>query len=94
VDVESVLDGKAGDYFLLDVRTPQEFDAGHIPEAVNVPVDALRTRLGELPRDREIAVYCQVGRRGYLATRMLRQAGLKAVNGGGGYTAYQLLRAG
>ena len=94
MDGESVLDGKAGDYFLLDVRTPPEFDTGHIAEAVNAPVDALRVRLGELPRDREIAVYCQVGRRGYLATRMLRQAGLKAVNVGGGYKAYQLLRAG
>jgi len=90
VDVESVVDGKAGDYILLDVRTPQEFDAGHIPEAVNVPVDALRTRLGELPRDREIAVYCQVGRRGYLATRILRQAGFQATNVGGGYKTYRL----
>ena len=61
--------------FLVDVRTPQEFAPGHIPGAVNIPVDDLRSRLAELPRDREIAVYCQVGQRGYLATRILLQAG-------------------
>ena len=65
--------------FLLDVRTPQEFAAGHIPGAVNIPVDDLRSRLDELPRDREIAAYCQVGQRGYLATRILLQAGFSAV---------------
>jgi NADPH-dependent 2,4-dienoyl-CoA reductase/sulfur reductase-like enzyme/rhodanese-related sulfurtransferase len=90
VDAESVV----GDYFLLDVRTPQEFDAGHIPGAVNVPVDELRARLGEIPRDREIAAYCQVGQRGYLATRILRQAGFRAANVGGGYKTYRLHRAG
>ena len=60
---------------LLDVRTPQEFAQGHIPGAVNVPVDELRGRLNEVPRDRDIAAYCQVGQRGYLATRILKQAG-------------------
>jgi NADPH-dependent 2,4-dienoyl-CoA reductase/sulfur reductase-like enzyme/rhodanese-related sulfurtransferase len=77
---------------LLDVRTPTEFAAGHIPGAVNIPVDDLRSRLNELPRDRPIAVYCQVGQRGYLATRILLQAGFKAANIGGGYKAYGLLQ--
>ncbi len=79
---------------LLDVRTANEFAQGHIPEAVNVPVDELRARLNEVPRDREIAVYCQVGQRGYLATRILKQAGFDATNLGGGYTTYKLLRHG
>ena len=92
VDVEAVLAAPAGERpFLVDVRTPQEFAAGHIPGAVNIPVDDLRSRLGELPRDREIAAYCQVGQRGYLATRILRQAGFQAANVGGGYKTYQLL---
>jgi NADPH-dependent 2,4-dienoyl-CoA reductase/sulfur reductase-like enzyme/rhodanese-related sulfurtransferase len=91
VDVEAVLAAPAGERpFLVDVRTPQEFESGHIPGAVNIPVDDLRSRLGELPRDREIASYCQVGQRGYLATRILLQAGFKAVNIGGGYKTYQL----
>ncbi len=90
-DLESVLAAPPADRaLLLDVRTPQEFAAGHIPGAVNVPVDELRSRLGELPRNREIAAYCQVGQRGYLATRILRQAGYAAVNVGGGYKTYRL----
>jgi NADPH-dependent 2,4-dienoyl-CoA reductase/sulfur reductase-like enzyme/rhodanese-related sulfurtransferase len=91
VDVEQIM-GLPGSErpFLLDVRTPLEYVSGHIPGAVNVPVDELRARAHELPRDREIAAYCQVGQRGYLATRILRQAGLQASNVGGGYKTYQL----
>jgi NADPH-dependent 2,4-dienoyl-CoA reductase/sulfur reductase-like enzyme/rhodanese-related sulfurtransferase len=91
VDVEAVLAAPTDKHpFVVDVRTPQGFAAGHLPEAVNIPVDELRSRLGELPHDREIAAYCQVGQRGYLATRILRQAGLDAVNVGGGYKTYRL----
>jgi NADPH-dependent 2,4-dienoyl-CoA reductase/sulfur reductase-like enzyme/rhodanese-related sulfurtransferase len=75
---------------VLDVRTPSEFAAGAMPGAVNVPLDELRQRLEELPRDRRIAVYCQVGQRGYLATRILRQAGFQAANVGGGMKTYRL----
>jgi NADPH-dependent 2,4-dienoyl-CoA reductase/sulfur reductase-like enzyme/rhodanese-related sulfurtransferase len=75
---------------LLDVRTPQEFSAGHLPGAVNVPVDELRSRLNEIPRDRPIAAYCQVGQRGYLATRILLQNGFVAANLSGGYKTYKL----
>ena len=90
-DVES-LDAARGDDrpFLLDVRTPEEFAAGHVPGAVNIPVDDLRRRLDELPRDREILAYCQVGQRGYLATRVLLQSGFKASNLAGGYKTYLL----
>ena len=80
--------------YLLDVRTPQEFSAGNIPGAVNIPVDDLRNRLAEIPRNREIAVYCQVGQRGYLATRILRQSGFEASNIGGGYKTYKLFQPG
>jgi NADPH-dependent 2,4-dienoyl-CoA reductase/sulfur reductase-like enzyme/rhodanese-related sulfurtransferase len=93
VDVEAVLATPSSKRpFVVDVRTPQEFAAGHVPQAVNIPVDELRSRTSELPSDREIAVYCQVGQRGYLATRILRQAGYSAVNVGGGYKTYQLFR--
>jgi rhodanese-related sulfurtransferase len=76
--------------FVLDVRTAKEFSAGHLPEAINIDIDELRSRLGEIPRDREIAAYCQVGQRGYLATRILRQKGFPASNIGGGYKTYRL----
>ncbi len=91
VDVESVMATPTADRpFLLDVRTPQDFAFGHIPGSVNIPVDDLRSRLSELPHDRLIAAYCQVGQRGYLATRILLQGGFYAVNVGGGYKTYRL----
>jgi len=91
VDVEAVLAAPVTERpFLLDVRAPQEFSSGHIPGAVNIPVDDLRSRLGELPHDRKIAAYCQVGQRGYLATRILQQKGFSASNIGGGYKTYRL----
>jgi NADPH-dependent 2,4-dienoyl-CoA reductase/sulfur reductase-like enzyme/rhodanese-related sulfurtransferase len=93
VDVETVLAAPvAVQPFLLDVRTPQEFASGHIPGAVNIPVDDLRSRLDELPRDQTVATYCQVGQRGYLATRILLHRGFSAVNVGGGFTTFSLIQ--
>lgn len=93
LDVEAVLAAPAGEKpFLLDVRTPQEFSSGHIPGAVNIPVDDLRARLSELPQGRKIAAYCQVGQRGYLATRILLQSGFTAANIGGGYKTFKLFQ--
>jgi NADPH-dependent 2,4-dienoyl-CoA reductase/sulfur reductase-like enzyme/rhodanese-related sulfurtransferase len=75
---------------LLDVRTAEEFAAGHIPDSTNISVDDLRSRLDQLPKDRQIVAYCQVGQRGYLATRILNQSGFDAVNLSGGYKTYTL----
>ena len=80
--------------FLVDVRTVEEFAKGNIPGAVNIPLDEMRSRLGDFPRDREIAVYCQVGQRGYFATRILQQKGFKVANIGGGYSTFKLLYPG
>ena len=93
VDVESILAAVPDQRpMFLDVRTAQEFSAGHLPGAVNIPVDELRSRMHELTRDRNIAAYCQVGQRGYLATRILLQAGFSAANIGGGYKTYKLFQ--
>ena len=73
---------------LVDVRDPDEFAAGHIDGAVNVPLGELRRRAGELPRDREIWVYCGVGQRSYYALRFLRQNGFQVRNLSGGYQTY------
>ena len=92
VNVEEVMAARPDERpFLLDVRMPQEFAEGHIPGAASVPVDELRSRLRELPPDRTIATYCQVGQRGYLATRILLQAGFSAANIGGGSKTYRLI---
>jgi NADPH-dependent 2,4-dienoyl-CoA reductase/sulfur reductase-like enzyme/rhodanese-related sulfurtransferase len=78
--------------FLLDVRQPSEFDAGSIPGSVNIPLGLLRSRLGELPTDREIWINCGVGQRAYYACRILSQHGLQARNLSGGYSTYRVLR--
>ena len=58
--------------------------------AQNIPIDELRERLDEIARSRKIIAFCQVGMRGYLATRILRQKGFDAVNLSGGYKTYEL----
>ena len=73
---------------LLDVREPGEFAAGSIDGAVNIPLPELRGRMNELPRNREIVVFCQVGQRGYYATRALLQKGFHASNLAGGYRTW------
>jgi NADPH-dependent 2,4-dienoyl-CoA reductase/sulfur reductase-like enzyme/rhodanese-related sulfurtransferase len=93
-NMATALDGPPDDRtLLLDVRTPKEHAEGHLPGAVNIPVDDLRGRLGELPRDRRILAYCQVGMRGYIATRILLQKGFDVANLGGGYKTSMLLRS-
>lgn len=78
---------------LVDVRDPDEFGGGHLPGAVNFPLNELRARLGELPRDRELWLYCRVGQRGYYATRLLRQHGFRAKNLPGGFLTHQFIEA-
>ncbi len=70
--------------FLLDVRMPQELVMESVPGAVNIPIPQLRSRLGELPKDREIHVICRSAQRAYYATRILLQNGFKAKNISGG----------
>lgn len=74
--------------FLLDVRTPLEFGKGSIPGAVNIPLDELRPRLAEIPAEKEIIIYCQIGLRAYIAARILTQRGYRAVNLSGGYNIW------
>lgn len=76
------------EYFILDVRTPIEFEAGHLDGAVNIPVDVLRSRIKDIPKDKKILVYCKVGLRGYIACRILIQNGYEAYNLSGGYDIY------
>ena len=70
--------------FLLDVREPVELVVESVPGAVNIPMGQLRSRLDELPRDREILVICRSAQRAYYATRILLQNRFKAKNISGG----------
>jgi NADPH-dependent 2,4-dienoyl-CoA reductase/sulfur reductase-like enzyme/rhodanese-related sulfurtransferase len=73
-----------GDGFLLDVRNPPELAVESVPNALNIPLPQLRTRLNELPRDREIQVICRSAGRAYFATRILLQNGFKVRTISGG----------
>lgn len=77
------------DTVFLDVRTQEEYAQGHIPGAVNIPVDELRERLGELDPARRLYVNCFSGLRSYLACRILMQNGFDCRNLSGGYRFYE-----
>lgn len=78
----------SADALLVDVREPFEFAADHLDGALNIPLGELRDRLGELPRDRGLMVYCAIGERAYAAVRILVQHGFRACNLSGGYVTY------
>jgi NADPH-dependent 2,4-dienoyl-CoA reductase/sulfur reductase-like enzyme/rhodanese-related sulfurtransferase len=72
---------------LVDVRSPEEFMLGTLPGAINIPVDQIRERVGEL-ENRDIVVTCQVGQRGHVATLLLNELGFHAKNLDGGYRTW------
>ena len=74
---------------ILDVRQPNEWDAGHIPNALNIPLPELRARLAELPKDKEIVAYCHSGQRSYYACRILTQNGFRCRNLTGAWVTWK-----
>lgn len=87
-------DTEKEDKFYLDVRTLEEFELGSIPGAVNIPLDELRQRINEIPNNKIIYVFCAVGLRGYLASRILMQSDFKDVrNLSGGLKTYKAATA-
>ncbi len=82
---------KAG--VIVDVRDPSDFAAAHIPNAICIPLRELRSRMNELPKDKPIFAYCQVGFRSYLAARALAQHGYDARNLSGGFKTFLAWRA-
>jgi len=72
------LDGRK--FLLLDVRRPDERAKGFLPGSIHIPLDQVRARMNELPRDREIIVHCQSGQRSYFACRILTQHGFRSRN--------------
>jgi phage shock protein E len=79
---------------IIDVRTAQEYDSGHIDGALNIPYDVIEARIAEVTtdKDREIVVYCGSGRRSGIALKTLTQMGYKQVVNEGGYEAYRKRR--
>ncbi|MBP9854198.1 MAG: FAD-dependent oxidoreductase [Candidatus Omnitrophica bacterium] len=91
--VNDVINLKANQV-ILDVRSPQEAQAGMISGAVNIPLDDLREQLSMLSKNKEYMSYCQVGLRGYLACRILTQNGFKCRNLSGGYETFKASQEG
>jgi rhodanese-related sulfurtransferase len=77
---------------LIDVREPHESDNGFIEGSINIPLGDIRDCLEELPKDKPIYLSCQVGLRGYLATRILKGNGFKAINLDGGWKTYSVVK--
>jgi rhodanese-related sulfurtransferase len=79
------------DDLLIDVRSPSEFANGTIPHAINIPIDELRGRMAEIPKDKNTFIFCQIGLRGYLAQRILVQNGYENIrNISGGYALWKV----
>ena len=83
-----------GSVTLLDARTPAEYQGGHVEGFINLPLDELRDRLEELPREKPVYVMCQSGLRSYLACRILAQKGFDCSNFTGGYRFYRQVAQG
>lgn len=78
VSQQALLDRVAADdrdLVVLDVRAPEEFAAGHVPGAVNIPYDQVAARLAEVPKDKDLVLYCRSGRRVAIAAEVLAQNG-------------------
>ena len=80
--------GRLDDAFFLDVREPVEWDAGHIEQAVHIPMSQLNARIAEIPKDQEIVAVCRSGNRSQAVTDALNRAGYTAHNLEGGMHAW------
>ena len=74
-------------WIVVDVRSKDEFEKGHIPNSINISIDEIRDRINAVPKEK-ILVTCQVGQRGHAATRLLREMGYNAINLDGGYMTW------
>jgi len=88
LDVVSAAERIGDGVYVLDVRQPEEFAAGHVERAVLVPLGELPARLGEVPADRQVVVVCRSGNRSGQATDYLVRAGVDAWNMEGGMLAW------
>ena len=89
IDWEKALEMNKNGAIFVDVRNPPELNEGYAPNAVNVPLGELKDRLGELPKDKDLLIYCRSGRRSEAATRFLMNQGYDRVyNVLGGYLAF------
>lgn len=80
IDLQKIIDEGA---FLVDVRTPSEFDSGHVKGSVNIPLDTIRGKLAKFKNKKNIIVFCKSGGRSMMAKQLLDQNGIENVINGG-----------
>jgi rhodanese-related sulfurtransferase len=78
-DIKKLIDAKGNDYVLVDVRDEAEFKEGHIPTAINIPVETFASRSEILPKEKKIIVYCNTGGRSYNAYRKLMKLAYSSI---------------
>jgi rhodanese-related sulfurtransferase len=88
-EYQSIFREKNTAHVLLDVRTPEEFNGGHIADSTNISVETLAERLSEVPADQPIVVYCRSGNRSAQAADILKNAGYRQVYDLGGIIDWQ-----
>lgn len=88
IDIETFAARHADGAYVIDVREPMEYLAGHVPGAELVPMSRITSYLDRLPRDREVFVICQSGNRSLSMTSLLERMGIQAVNVEGGTSAW------
>ena len=89
IDVHEARRRQAAGALLIDVRQPEEWNAGHAPNATLIPLGSLSARLADIPRDREVLLICRSGNRSGTAQRQLLQLGYEQVfNVSGGMNAW------
>lgn len=89
IDWDKAIEMSAAGAVFVDVRNPPELNDGYVSNAVNIPLPELKQRVSELPKDKDLLIYCRSGRRSEAATRILMEQGYDRVyNVLGGYLAY------
>ena len=88
IDIAELARRRAAGALVLDVRQPDEYEAGHVPGARLIPLNEVPTRMGEVPADGTVYVICQTGGRSARATEFLRAQGIDARNVAGGTKAW------
>lgn len=88
-ELKKLIAEKNEDYLLIDVRTGKEYNTGHIPTAINIPHTEIEKHINEIPEDKLIIVYCQVGGRASVAASKLKDLGYSEVINFGGINSYK-----
>ncbi|MBU1588428.1 MAG: rhodanese-like domain-containing protein [Actinobacteria bacterium] len=88
IPVDEAIERSAAGTVLIDVREQDEWDAGHAPDALLVPLSELQSRVDEIPTDQPVLIICHSGGRSLRATSFLRAEGVDAINVVGGMTAW------